>query len=57
MATCEFCKGEMASDATKCPHCGEWIGGRDPEKPSPAFTFMAVAVITLVVMMLLLGIV
>lgn len=22
---CPNCKEEMADDATKCPHCGEWI--------------------------------
>lgn len=57
MAVCDFCKGDIASDATKCPHCGEWVGGRDPSKPSHAFTLLAVTVITLVVMMLVLGII
>lgn len=32
LMVCPFCKAEIAADALKCRHCGEWV----KEKPKPA---------------------
>lgn len=28
LVACPFCKGEIAVDAAKCRHCGEWVKER-----------------------------
>jgi len=28
MRQCPYCKAEIADDAAKCMHCGEWVDGR-----------------------------
>ena len=30
LVTCQFCKGEIAADALKCRHCGEWVKEKRP---------------------------
>jgi hypothetical protein len=40
MAQCRFCKSDVPSDATRCPHCTSFLDGEEPQGSQGQITYI-----------------